>query len=481
MNLIGTSLLLLSLVAADDKPAQPAPKLPIGKDTTYVDGPLDSEGYIDYEAALNDRLSKGITPEKNANVLLWKAIGPTPGGGKVSARYFKRLGIEEPALHGDYFIGLKEFKRDHLKLDEGESDAFDDQRTRAIQRAWSVKDYPQIGAWLKANEKSLAIAVEATKRSDYYSPMICKRNEKDRGPLMDAPRPSLQACRELANALVARAMLRIGEGKFDEAWHDLHACHLLGWHIARGATLLEALVGVSIDRIATNADVTYFERANLTANQIRDRMRDLRGLPPMPSIAEKIELGERFMYLDILRFARRNGFTALGDPTAGAAKNTEAEELKALEKIDWEAALRNSNGWYDRLVAALRVKGRAEREKALAKIEEDLKALKKAVRPVNLAELVQREGQPDKVAGKAVGDNLISLMMPLFRTFQHAYDRTEQIHRNLDVAFALAAFHSDNGRYPAKLDDLAPKYLPTVPDDLYSGKALIYRSSVSVQ
>ena len=52
--------------------ANPAAKLPIGKETTYVDGPLDKEGYVDYESALNDRLGEGITPEQNANVLLWK-------------------------------------------------------------------------------------------------------------------------------------------------------------------------------------------------------------------------------------------------------------------------------------------------------------------------------------------------------------------------------------------------------------------------
>ncbi len=75
-------LLCVLVCAADDKKPEPkekdkapAPKLPIGKDTTYATGPLDKYGYIDYEAALNERLSKGIKPEQNANVLLWKAFG----------------------------------------------------------------------------------------------------------------------------------------------------------------------------------------------------------------------------------------------------------------------------------------------------------------------------------------------------------------------------------------------------------------------
>src|SRR5437016_5097321 len=121
MNTLAAPLLLLSLLAAEGKPT---PKFPLGKETTYVTGPLDKEGYIDYQAALNDRLSKGITPEKNANVLLWKALGPTPEGGKgMPAEFFKRLGIAEPAKGGDYFVGLTSYMKDHLKLDRSEYDA----------------------------------------------------------------------------------------------------------------------------------------------------------------------------------------------------------------------------------------------------------------------------------------------------------------------------------------------------------------------
>ena len=64
---------LLLVCAADEKP--PEPKLPLGKETTFVTGPLDKHGYIDYEAALNAEFSKGIAPEKNANALLILVLG----------------------------------------------------------------------------------------------------------------------------------------------------------------------------------------------------------------------------------------------------------------------------------------------------------------------------------------------------------------------------------------------------------------------
>jgi hypothetical protein len=55
-----------------------------------------------------------------------------------------------------------------------------------------------------------------------------------------------------------------------------------------------------------------------------------------------------------------------------------------------------------------------------------------------------------------------------------AVDRMEQKQRNLQIAFALASYQRDNGHYFKKLEDLAPRYLPTVPQDLFTGKSLVY-------
>jgi hypothetical protein len=116
MSQIGTSLLLLSLVLADDKPEA---KFPLSKETTYFVGPLDKDGYIDYEAALNERLGKGITAESNANVLIWHALGPVPEGEPgMPAKFFELLGIAEPPRDREYLIGLRAFLQDRLGCGE---------------------------------------------------------------------------------------------------------------------------------------------------------------------------------------------------------------------------------------------------------------------------------------------------------------------------------------------------------------------------
>ncbi|HVS34156.1 MAG TPA: hypothetical protein VMS17_01160, partial [Gemmataceae bacterium] len=68
----------------------------------------------------------------------------------------------------------------------------------------------------------------------------------------------------------------------------------------------------------------------------------------------------------------------------------------------------------------------------------------------------------------------IGLSLPGYGQLLDTLDRLEQVGRNVQIAFALAAYRRDHGGYPAKLDDLAPKYLSAIPDDQFSGGPLIY-------
>ncbi len=465
--MIGVPLLLLLIVPAEE-PVKP--KFPLGKETTYVTGPLDKDGYIDYEAALNERLRKGVTPETNANVLIWKAIGPRPeGGARMHSDYFKALGIEEPPETGDHFIGLRPFLKDRLKLDPAGEEAVFKQLGWAMQRPWTAKDYPHIAEWLMANEKQLAIVTQASKRPHYFNPLIAPRTETGRGSLIGALLPTVQSCRGMAAALAAQAMLKFDEGKFEEAWQDLLACHRLGRLVSRGGCLIDCLVGIAIDQIASRADLVYLERAPLAARQFQDRANDLRALPRMSTTSEIMDVNERLAMLEILQFVRRKGPGILEALQGGPAKSKPNPELaEALATADWEPALRNVNSWFGRVVAALRIEDRASREKELDKFAADLKSLKEKA-------TVSR----NDLNGENVGNLVISLLMPAFQKAQTASDRWEQTRRNLGVAFALAAYRRDTGHYPAKLDDLAPKYLAAIPADLFSGKPLIYRPTAN--
>lgn len=467
MNAILLPVLLFAC-GADDKP--PAPKLPLGKDTTYVTGPLDKHGYIDYEAALNAEMSKGVTAETNAKALLMLALGPAPEGGDgMPAAYFKWLDIPAPPKQGDYVLSLYKVAHDQLGLTQEQMEALYEVHGRATNRPWAAKDAAPLAEWLKANEKPLAVAVEASKRPHYFNPLVSRREEGESSNLIGTLLPSVQKCREIASLLSCRAMLSLGDGKYDDAWRDILACHRLGRLMTRGATLIESLVGIAICQIASNATLTYLDRADLTAKQAMERLKEIQALPAMSPMADKIDLGERFMGLDALQMIRRGG-----DLDGGEKKPT-AEDRKALEAIDWTPAMRSLNTFYTRCSAAMRLTDRGAREKALDALEKELSELAKKNRDEAGLQALIKEAGAGKVVGQQLGNTLVALLAPAVRKVQQAHDRVAQVERNLSVAFAMAAYRADTGRYPAKLADLAPKYLAAVPDDLFAGKPLIYK------
>ncbi len=464
-------------LADKDEPKKDKPKFTIGKETTFVTGPLDKDGYIDYAAALNKEMGKGITPRSNANVLLWKALGPHPEGTTMPAEFFKLLGIDSPPERGDYFIGLSRYVSEHLKLEGDEkTDVLVHQEFRAIRRAWTAKELPHIAGWLMANEKPLALVVEATRLPDYFNPLVPVRTGKESAGLLSARLPGAQTCRGLANALAARALLHAGEGRADETWQDLLACHRLGLLVGRGGTLIESLVGIAIGQIASTADIAFLDRVRLTAKQVQSCLRDLQQLPAPISPADKVALGERCFLLEIVTMVDRHGIDYLENMAAKPPRGDTDPRMKQMMKgVDWDPALRNVNRWFDRIAAALRIKDRPARQKQLNELERDLRALKKNATESGALIKLFGTDKPEKVIGKGIGDILIGLMLPAFNKIQQAEDRGEQIRANLHVAFALAVYQRDHRAYPKGLAELAPKYLTQVPGDLFSGKALIYR------
>jgi len=442
------------------------PIFTISEQTTHVTGPVDSDGYIDYAAALNDRLGKGIAAKDNANVLIVKVVGPSPSGTKLLAEFYERLGIPEPPTQGDYFTGLSAYLDRHVKFEPGTAHTAKqdilDMMLQLMETPWKSADHPHVQSWLKANEQSLVVAVQAANRRQYYLPLVPKRDNGKREPLMNALMPAVQMYREMASAFTIRAMQRLDEGRCDEAWQDLLACHRLGRLVSRGATLIEGLVGIAIDVSAAKADVAFLAHAAIDARQIQMHLEDLKKLPPLGSIADKIDLGARFNILDSLMFLDRG--------TLEMGKSSHPAPLTG--KVDWDPALRQINGYYDGVAAALRTKDYKIRKETLDQLLTEIGKLHLRMKSGGVLEKLFMTRQ---ARGQHMGDLLTSLMVPAFSRVVEAEERAQQTQRNLYVAFALAAYHRDHGRYPQTLPELAPMYIDNLPDDMFTNGPLNYR------
>jgi hypothetical protein len=466
-----------------DKEKKRKPGFTISKETTYVTGPLDKDGYIDYETALNERLREGATPENNANVLLFKAFGPHPDGSKIPDEFFKWMKIAAPPEKGDYFVSAgqhvsERFKGDDLGEQRKRVDEVYDVLDKVTKRPWSAKGHPEIAEWLKRNEKPLALVIEASKRPRYYYPLVAGRVDGKSSSLIAALIPGVQKSREFATALTARAMLRVGEKKYDDAWQDLLACHRLGRLLGNGGTLIESLVSISIDIHASDADLAFIESAKLDSKQIKKCIADLQKLPPPTSLADKVGGAERFIFLQAVLLIDRDGPEILEGLSGGKGPAKLGAQNAVAGSVNWDPALRNGNQFYSRMAMAMRLKDRTLREKHLQEIDRDIVTLQKNSTGIaSVAKSFLAAKNPPEAVGKLIGDILLRLLFPAVTRVQQAADRAEQTQYNLRVAFALAAYQRDNGKFPKTSDALAPKYLATIPQDLFSGKSLIYRPS----
>jgi hypothetical protein len=460
------TFLLLSATIADDKPM---PKVPVSRDTTFVNGPLDNEGYVDYDAAFNERFGRGIKPNENAYALLLKALGPNAADERVREKFFKAVGTPIPPETGEYFVVLQDYLKNKTDLGFEQIDsAVKHLVNEAPRRPWTDKDHPHLATWLKANEKSLAIAVAASKRSEYFNPRA------SREWILDGLQKGTFTCRQITAALSARAALRLAEGDTESAWSDLLASHRLARLISRGPSAIEALMAIGIERGAIDGELAYLEHAKFDGKQLQSRLREIQALPPFSSMVEKIDVGSRFEFLDAAQAMRRGKlFTA-------KAKKDNDEDLRALNRLDWELIMREGNRWYGLIAAAMRTEKFSDRQKALEKVLDDYAAAsKEATKGRKLADLLNDEKTAIATVSNAVGYALLGETMPAFQKVAQWGDEQEQRQRNLQIAFALAIYLSDNGKYAEKLDDLVPTYLKHLPGDLYSGKALVYRPTAT--
>jgi hypothetical protein len=429
------------------------PKITVSKETTWATEPLDENGFVDYFAVINRRFSAGVTPENNAIVPLYRAIGPRPDRTRQPEEFFRLLQMAVPPDEGPYFVPPRDVWPDS-----------------ALNAPWKEADHPWLAAWLRSHEVPLSRLVEASERTEAFSPLVNGPDE----PLMMVLLPGIQLSRPMARALIARAMMNLGEGSRFDAWRDLIAAHRFGRLIGRGPTGIEGLVGAEIERQAIEAELTWIAEVQPPAKQLALLRRQLERLPSHGSLAEKIDSCERAIYLDsCIRLARRRltfEEAAQGSPFENAPLPAFAAEA-LIRDIDWDEVLRSHNVWIDRLLTASRMRSANERRAALHQLNQDLLKLAE-VRKQKYAWLVVLGDQPART--RFTADVMVSLFLPNVQHLFQYEGRLLQRNHNLKIALALAAWHSEHDSYPKTLGDLAPKYLDAVPDDYFTDQPLRY-------
>ncbi|MBX3439827.1 MAG: hypothetical protein KF861_20220, partial [Planctomycetaceae bacterium] len=434
----------------------------VGPDTTVIDGPLRPDGTIDYAAAINDEWAAGVTPDQNAAVDLLRAFGPGTIMESVRGAYFARLQIPVPPLEGDYLIDLAAFLDSQGITRQQDPEQFDeliDQQGQATSSPWAAESFPQMAAWLKANEVPLEAIIQAAAKPRYFSPLV----PPDDSPVLGSSMNTEMNVREAARLLMAQAMLELGNGNIDRAFELTLACHRLARLVSEHPTLIGAMISVAVETMAAQGDAAIVLDDRLTGEQASDFRRRLKSLPPPRSIADVYDRGERFMSLDM---------------TLAMATGRITEEDLQIPRIafrmgfDPNPTLRRFNEYYDATLQILQISDPEERTQAFwdldARIEEHNK--KRGIEWWLRMLVHAKRGMSE-----AIGNVLVTLLIPTGEQAATASDRRFIRLEFCDVGYALAEFRAANGHFPDTLEELVPDDLDAVPLDFYTGDPLKYR------
>lgn len=459
--------------------------------TTHITSPLDAEGYVDYLAAANLKMRQGVSPSENAAIPLLEAIGIADGNLEVTNLLRAELGMPAwtPGSMQMFSMGSLVSERTAKYRDNGvvtdsaaleaEQKRINDQNGPAMERPWKEADFPEMAEVLKRNAASLKVVSEGVKRPKYYRPLV-RRVPTD--TLIAILLPDVQVQREFARQLAMRAMLHLGHGRVQEAKADLLTMHRLGAHISNGATLIEGLVGVAIDSIAAAADNRWANHPLVTSTDIAAYRTELMALPAVSNFAHQLDLTERFMGLDVTQAIARGRLTTTS--LVNDTVSPEADEFgtglrpdRFLEgliglSVDWPTAMQTLNRQYDDLVAVAQKTDPRTRDQGLQAIDAQLRASK--ADSTSFKSVVSSVIGGNKGRGKNMGATLGQMLVPAVVQVFEAENRVRMRRLTTITGFAILEYRAVNGAPPAKLQDLVPDYLSTVPQDVYTGEGLKY-------
>jgi hypothetical protein len=448
-------------------------KVTISKETTWATEPVGPQGFVDYRAVLNRHYGRGVTPANNAVVLLYQAFGPAPNHISQPPEFFRLLGVQPPAPDGRYFEEFQEWcKRTGKTLPEGGFRALEHQVELTRLRPWTEQAFPDVAEWLQSLDEPLKRVTEATQRSEYYSPVAF---EHENVGLLALQLPAAQASRSVTRALISRAMFSVGSNDEVAAWKDLLTIHRLGRLVGRGPTEIEGLIGSAIEMAAIDAELRVISETHPKAKFVVQYLQQLAHLPPKSPFVDKLDFFVRVLYLDCCQQLLRDHM--LLSELTGSDENEWALKIVhriMIQSVDWDEVLKSGNRWFDRMVKAAGASTYREKMAASNEVEADLLAVHHQaiiqVKGLAILALVEDKDKRNEYASNA----LIATLRPAFIPYLKVENRSHQRLRNLELALALAAWRDEHQAYPEKLEELAPKYIKAVPNDLFTDQPLHY-------
>lgn len=445
----------------------PTQSIVIGSDTTFFSAPLNDSGLIDYAGAIN-RLDK-IDPHDNSAVEFLNIFGC----GLISPDLMYQHNNLNQIGIASYSLSTPCFKP--LMIDnKRQKNVFSKEHT-FFHTAWPEKDFPAVANWIKENDETIKLLIQASLKKGLYWPL------REGKPLIDS---ELLPSRDLSEdfnfsfgLLRARAMNRLYDQDYSGAWSDILASIKLSTHLLRTRNKLTFLFGLVQLKRCVDSGLAVINDISVPIDQLQDIVSDLGELEKLPDLEKISEFEVRFMTLSMIMNMSQD-HELLSRFMSFGGDNT-----KGLERyVDLNFLLKEANQRATKILAAEKTQPAsarikilnelsAQREKLLAELHSEL--YKKY--------LMWYVFEPSATKVSALTDFifkpiLLNTQLPQGDLW-NVRDEHQQRLKLLSLAARVRAYQKENQKFPDQLTDL-PSLASDTLIDLFSDSACRYKINV---
>lgn len=431
----------------------------VRKETTFVLGPLNDDGTVNYVAARNQARATGVNRENNAAALVLEAIGPEAILEHGREQVFAQLGV---ALTRGDMVYFRPWPPQSVEMD-----ALPYELGKA---PWRAAGHPEVAAWLEGNERPLEILVSATELPRFFVPWVPPSNPPQ---VLESWTIETEKVRAAVDALACRAALNVGEKRLDAAWRDARALYRLGRLLTQDGSLPVYLYGMACETAASRVVRAIAASSDLQPHQAISFARELELLADWPDVGTAVDLGERLTALDAAMIViRERSLGALVKPVIPSA---DVASMRA------DSLLRYVNGWFDRQVAACGQNRFVDRGEALRGVEHDLEsAITSKSESVKswlgrVAYLLQGPRGRAEERSEIIGNVVLAICFPTIAEVDTIRTECVSERRLATLALFLAAYKGQNGGFPEMLQMLCPDFTRQIPPDPFNEASLHYR------
>jgi hypothetical protein len=423
--------------------------IPHNKATTHITAPVTADGRIDYIAAIEAELSKGVTPQNNAAVLLVQVIEPRESDDSIKVR-LAAAGASDQRKDVKPLVGFESALPDVVPVERWKLQATLEKKVgRVMARPWSAEEHPDLAAVLARNEGALALVEEASHRSRVYLPRGKREIEAEveaGGYWQWTPRVG-----DAVEQLRARAMLRVRDEPHLSV-EDAMTLIRLGDMMAAEPSVFMLGGGA---HAASAGERCLLELLSYLPDDVTlDIQSQVQRLGAAPTITRMLDKFSRWRKLDELqRIGRQPRVIAQYVGSRGPLDQRMVALAAPALPIRFGNGMRELNHVFDLAVVLSQRKTFAEFDAAIR------------VEPKHPSEA--RSWVRTLLSGEWFVANTIQSTRGMI--LHHHFER--QAHRNaLLVAVEVEAYKRKHGSYPETLEAIGAE----LPNDAITGKPIFY-------